>query len=177
MSGLLVCGTRRRAGRQPGGDADSARRPRRINVRGAWLHVLSDTLGSLQTIIAGILIWAYGLNWVDPMASVLTALLVLWSSWTLLRDSVSVLLEGAPRHLDTRDIDSALRAVPRVEDLHDLHVWTITSGFVALSVHVVASAEAPEDLLVILRDVLASRFEIDHSTIQVEVPSLDPNPS
>lgn len=147
-----------------------------LNVRGAWLHVVADTLGSLQAIGAGALIWAFGWSWVDPLASVLIALLVVWSSWTLLRDSLNVLLEGAPAHIDTRDIQQALLTTDGVRDLHDLHVWTITSGFVALSVHLVTTAEAPAALLWRVRTMLRERFDIEHSTIQLEPPAGDPVP-
>jgi len=144
-----------------------------LNVRGAWLHVLTDTLGSVQAMIAGGLIWAFGWRWLDPTASVLIAILVVWSSWSLLRDSVNVLLEGAPAGLDTREIEATLLDLHGVAALHDLHVWTITSGFVALSVHVVPSPAAPSNLLWHIREVLREHFDIEHSTIQIE----DPGPS
>lgn len=106
-----------------------------LNVRGAWLHVLADTLGSVQAIAAGALIWRFGRNIADPIASVLIALLVTWSSWSLLRDSVNVLMEATPRHIDATEVKEALSAVAGVVDVHELHVWTITSGFESLSVH------------------------------------------
>ncbi len=139
-----------------------------LNVRGAWLHVLTDTLGSVQAILAGGLIWAFGWRWLDPLASVLIALLVVWSAWSLLRDAVNVLLEAAPSHLDTREIEAALVAIDGVAAIHDLHVWTITSGFIALSVHVVAGPGAPDNVLWQVREELRSRFGIEHSTVQVE---------
>ncbi len=107
-----------------------------LNMRGAWLHVLTDALGSLQAIVAGALIWTYGWHWVDPLASVLIGLLVIYSSWALIRQSVSVLMEGAPGHISVDDVRGALLELPHVSNVHDLHVWTITSGFVALSAHV-----------------------------------------
>jgi cobalt-zinc-cadmium efflux system protein len=139
-----------------------------LNVRGAWLHVMTDTLGSVQAIAAGALILAFGWSWLDPLASVLIALLVVWSAWLLLRDAVNVLLEAAPENLDTREIESVLLAVDGVTELHDLHVWTITSGFVALSVHVVVDQGAPENVLWQIREELRARFGIEHSTVQVE---------
>ena len=139
-----------------------------LNVRGAWLHVLTDTLGSVQAIVAGGLIWAYGWRWLDPVASVLIALLVVWSAWSLLRESVNVLLEAAPVGLDTREIEATLLGLEGVAELHDLHVWTITSGFVSLSVHVVPSPDAPAHLLWQIREVLRERFDIEHSTVQIE---------
>ncbi len=144
-----------------------------LNVRGAWLHVLTDTLGSVQAIVAGALIWALGWRWLDPVASVLIALLVVWSAWSLLRDSVNVLLEAAPAGLDTREIEATLLGLVGVAELHDLHVWTITSGFISLSVHVVPTPDAPANLLWRIREVLHDRFDIEHSTVQIEAP--EPN--
>jgi cobalt-zinc-cadmium efflux system protein len=139
-----------------------------LNLRGAWLHVLSDTLGSVQAIVAGALIWAYGWQWADPAASVLIAALVTWSSWSLLRDSVSVLMEATPRHLDAGEIEGALAGVAGVREVHDLHVWTITSGFESLSVHVRVEDRDRDRVLAELRALLRERFGIDHSTIQIE---------
>ena len=139
-----------------------------LNLRGAWLHVLSDTLGSLQAIVAGVLIWVHGWHWADPAASVLIAGLVTWSSWSLLRDSVNVLMEATPRHLDAKEIEGALAAVPGVREVHDLHVWTITSGFESLSVHVRVTERDRDEALAELRALLRDRFGIDHSTIQIE---------
>jgi cobalt-zinc-cadmium efflux system protein len=118
-----------------------------LNVRGAWLHVLADALGSVQVIAAGALIAAFGWRWADPTASVLIAILVAYSSWGLLRDAVGVLMEGAPGGLDVDEVGNAIMATPGVRALHDLHVWTITSGFVALSAHVVVEPDCPDDVL------------------------------
>ena len=140
-----------------------------LNMRGAWLHVLTDTLGSLQAIIAGALIWAYGWYWVDPLASVLIGLLVIYSSWSLIRQSVAVLMEGAPGHINVDDVRSALLALPHVANVHDLHVWTITSGFVALSAHVTCPGDHNHDsLLSQAQRMLAERFGIRHTTIQID---------
>ena len=106
-----------------------------LNVRGAWLHVLTDALGSIQAIVAGGLIWLFGWNWVDPVASVLIGGLVIFSSWSLVRQSVSVLMEGAPGNINVDEVREALESIPGVTNVHDLHVWTITSGFAALSAH------------------------------------------
>ena len=107
-----------------------------LNMQGAWLHVLTDALGSLQAIVAGALIWKFGWYWVDPVASVLIGLLVIYSSWSLIRQSVTVLMEGPRGHIDVDKVRTALLELPHVSNVHDLHVWTITSGFVALSAHV-----------------------------------------
>ena len=142
-----------------------------LNLRGAWLHVLTDALGSLQAIAAGALIWAFQWHWADPVASVLIALLVIWSAWSLLRESVDVLLEATPPHLDVMEIRSALQSAAGVDDVHHLHVWTITSGFVALSAHVVPVRTPPPNLLWQLQQLLADRFGIEHATLQIEPPT------
>ena len=149
-----------------------------INLRGAWLHVLSDALGSAGAMIAGACAWAFGWRWVDPLASALIALLVLRSAWRLLNDAVDVLMEGAPTHLDTRDIRAALAETPGVLSVHDLHVWTITSDLVAMSGHVVVAPEIDAcdertRLLHALTTMLRSRFGIEHATIQIEPPGFD----
>lgn len=140
-----------------------------LNVRGAWLHVLTDALGSVGAIVAGALIWAFGWYWADPAASVLIGLLVIYSAWALLKETVAVLMEGAPGHLDVDAVRDAIRGVEGVSAVHDLHVWTITSGMVALSAHVVTSGARPHDVLLQeIHDVLHEAFEVDHPTIQIE---------
>jgi cobalt-zinc-cadmium efflux system protein len=140
-----------------------------LNMQGAWLHVLTDALGSLQAIVAGALIWTLGWSWVDPVASVLIGLLVIYSSWSLIRQSVTVLMEGAPGHIDVDAVRTALLELPHVLNVHDLHVWTITSGFVALSAHVTCPGEDNHDpLLRDARTMLAERFSIRHTTIQID---------
>jgi cobalt-zinc-cadmium efflux system protein len=140
-----------------------------LNVRGAWLHVATDALGSLQTIVAGGLIWWLGWRWADPVASLLIAALVIYSSWMLLRDAVAVLMEGVPRHLDVVEVREALAGVPGVVGVHDLHVWTITSGREALSAHLVVEEASPRGgTLEQVRDTLAGRFGIRHVTVQLE---------
>ena len=139
-----------------------------LNLRGAWLHVVSDTLGSVQAIAAGALVWAFGWRLADPLASVLISILVLASSYTLLRDSVHVLMEGTPRHIDATEVESALARVDGVVDVHDLHIWTITSGFVSLSTHARIADRDRRDVLEEMRDLLRVRFGIGHSTVQIE---------
>lgn len=140
-----------------------------LNMRGAWLHVVSDALGSVAVIISGILIALYGWNWVDPVISALISALIVFSSWRLLADSVWVLMEGAPGNVEVPEVREALGSVPGVIDVHDLHVWTITSGLDSLSCHVVSDESRPHvDLLKSLRDAVHEKFGIDHVTIQIE---------
>ncbi len=139
-----------------------------LNIRGAWLHVLTDSLGSVQTIAAGALITWLGWRWTDPIASVIIGALVIFSSWSLLKESLGVLMEGVPEHLVLDEVVEAMTGVAGVVAVHDLHVWTITSGFVSLSAHIVVGAACGEDVLWRVRALLNERFGIQHSTIQVE---------
>ncbi len=145
-----------------------------LNVRGAWLHVLSDALGSIGAIAAGALVWGFGWYWADPAASALIALLVVYSAWALLREAVAVLMEWAPGHVDVQQVEGCIAALPGVLAVHDLHVWTISSGMVALSGHVVAQNPAAHGkLLQEISDLLHRRFEISHATIQIEPEDFD----
>jgi len=140
-----------------------------LNIRGAWLHVLSDALGSVGAILAGTLIWAFRWNWADPAISAVIGLLIIYSSWRLLSESVSVLMESAPRGIDVDEVRNAMAALDGVHSVHDLHVWTITSGMDSLSAHVVIEDGRPAAaLLKEIRGLLASRFGIHHVTIQIE---------
>jgi len=140
-----------------------------LNLRAAWLHVLSDAWGSLGAIVAGLLIWAFGWHRADPILSTAIGLLVVYSAWRLLEEAVSVLMESAPRSIDVDAVRDALAAVPGVRGVHDLHVWTITSGMDSLSAHVVvAEGRSAPALLREIQDLLASRFGIHHVTIQIE---------
>jgi len=141
-----------------------------LNLRGAWLHVVMDALGSVQALAAGALILLLDWRWADPLASIAIAALVVVSAVSLLRDTVAVLMERAPSHIDVEEVRRSLLAERGVEGVHDLHVWTITSGFVALSAHVVAPA--PAGLLERLQVQLRERFGIEHATLQIEPETL-----
>lgn len=146
-----------------------------LNVRGAWLHLLTDALGSVGAILGGLAVWAFGWYWADPAVSVAIALLVVYSAWALLRESVAVLLEGTPAHISVDAVRAAMLEVDGVEDVHDLHVWTITSGMDAMSGHVVAGDESvvrrgSGAILADLHTMLHERFGLHHLTIQVEPP-------
>jgi cobalt-zinc-cadmium efflux system protein len=140
-----------------------------LNVRGAYLEVLGDAASSAAVIVAGAVIWATGWAIADPLASLAIALLILPRTWTLLRQAVNILLEAAPPHLDVSEIESALCAASGVRRVHDLHVWTLTSGREAMSAHVVVAPDAAKDrILEDLHVILHARFGIDHTTLQVE---------
>jgi len=140
-----------------------------LNVRSAYLEVLGDAASSGAVIVAGAVILLTGWNAADPMASVAIALLILPRTWTLLRHAVNVLLEAAPAHLNVTEIEAAILGAAGVRRVHDLHVWTLTSGREAMSAHVVVGPDVSRDkILDTLHVILHARFGIDHTTIQVE---------
>ena len=148
-------------------------RRRNLNVRGAFLHVAGDALGSVGAISAGIIMLTTGWYLADPVISVFIGGLILVSSWRLLRDSVGILLEAVPKHVDVKQLEGALKAVPGVEEVHDLHVWTVTSGFVALSCH--CEVDGRRDTHQVLADLfrlIHERYGIRHVTIQPELRTL-----
>lgn len=147
----------------------NAGRNESLNVRGAWLHVMTDALGSIGAIAAGAVIWLFGWRWADPVASIAIGLLVVYSSWSLLKETVGVLMESAPAGIDVDEVRDSLLDVAGVEEVHDLHVWTITSGMVSLSAHLVApGASERAAVLKAARKALHERFGIAHVTLQIE---------
>jgi cobalt-zinc-cadmium efflux system protein len=140
-----------------------------LNIHGAWLHLLTDALGSVAALVAGGLIWAFGWYWVDPAASIAIGILVIYSSWSLVKQAIAILMQSTPEHLDFDAVRGAIAAVPGVREVHDLHIWTITSGMESLSAHVVLlSGQDHQALLENVRQVLHQRFNIDHITIQID---------
>ena len=147
-----------------------------LNIEGAFLEVVSDLLGSLGVLVAGAIMWATGWWYADPVFSVLIGLFILPRTWVLTTQAVNVLLEATPADVNLAEVERALLGVEGVASVHDLHVWTITSGINALSSHVVlvAGAQSPVAASVVERveAVLKDRFNISHSTIQVEQVTL-----
>lgn len=140
-----------------------------LNLRSAFLHVIGDLAGSAGTILAALLIALFGWNLADPVISVAVGALIIVSAWRLIRESAGVLLEGTPAGLDYEQIAGAMLAVPHVAGLHDLHVWSITSGFPVLTSHVVVTDDVgSEGVLGDLQTLLAGRFGITHATLQLE---------
>lgn len=140
-----------------------------LNVRGAFLHVLGDTLGSIGVILAAIIIRFTGWTPVDAIVSLFIALLILVSGWRLVRETISVLLESTPRGLDSDALRRDLVDIPGVQDVHDLHIWTVTSGFVSLSCHAeVTSSDVADEVLRRATVLLRERYGIRHVTIQPE---------
>jgi cobalt-zinc-cadmium efflux system protein len=140
-----------------------------LNVRGAYLHVLSDALGSIGALLAAVIVAVTGWTPADPIVSVVISLLILGGAWQLLRESTDVLLEATPAHVSLDDVRRRLLAVPGVVDIHDLHVWTVTSGVVAMSGHAVVPdlARHPAALEAMLAEL--TRAGIQHSTLQLEI--------
>jgi cobalt-zinc-cadmium efflux system protein len=140
-----------------------------LNVSAALRHVVADILGSVGVIVAAVVILATGWEYADPVVSVAIGLLILASSWTILRDSVQILLEGSPAGTDVEQVGLAMAEVAGVKQVHDLHVWTITSGFPALAAHVLVDRDT--DCHATRRELeamLHERFELDHTTLQVD---------
>ena len=151
----------------------SGGRHHNLNVRGAWLHVMADTLGSIGAIAAGLAIYFLGWRWADPVASFVIASLVLYSAWGLVRETLGVLMEGVPKGIAIDEVTSALRGLPGVIDAHDLHVWSLTSGRNIATTHLVISEDADhQGVIDAANRTLAERFSIHHATIQVEYDEL-----
>ena len=147
----------------------SGARRESLNVRGAYLHVLTDLAAFAGTALAGGLVLATGWNRFDPIASLLVAGLIFWSSFVLLRESTRILLEVSPGGTEPRDVAEAMLAVLRVAEVHDLHVWTVGSGFPSVSAHVLVEGGADcHAIRLELARLLGERFGLSHSTLQVE---------
>ena len=145
-----------------------------LNIRGVWLHVMGDALGSIAAIVAGALMLLYRWYAADPLFSIFIGLLIVWSSWNLIREATNVLLEGTPAHINLAAVEDSILETEGVNDVHDLHVWTITSGREALSAHVIHGASVSQPaLLQELREKLHDRFGVDHLTIQMETPDFE----
>ncbi len=140
-----------------------------INVRGAFLHVIGDLLGSVAALVAALGIFLFGTTILDPLASMVVAALILTSAWSLLRHSSSLLMLSVPPHIAFEEVERSLRKIPRVTRIHDLHVWSVGEGTVALSCHLVADDAANRsDVLAAAQGMLRERFAIAHAVIQIE---------
>lgn len=149
-----------------------------INVRSAYLHMIGDAISALGVAIAGIVVLVSQWQWADPIVSFLIAGLILWSSWGILKESVSVLLEATPYGMDMHDVEKCIASVPGVLNVHDLHVWTVGPGVVACSCHILVAEQTIRQGQQILRTVveeLHHHHKINHSTIQVEVEGHEAN--
>ncbi|HEY9900323.1 MAG TPA: cation diffusion facilitator family transporter [Pantanalinema sp.] len=140
-----------------------------LNVKGALAHVIGDALGSVGAIAAGLLMWRFGWYLADPLISGLVGLLVLRSAWGLVTSSVDILLQSTPLHIDPAEVVHTIERIDGVVASHDLHIWTVTSGMVSLTCHIVIDElQRSMEVLAELRRLLHERFDIDHATVQVE---------
>jgi cobalt-zinc-cadmium efflux system protein len=143
-----------------------------LNLRGAFIHVISDAVGSVGAIIAGVVMLTTGWYLADPLISIMIGVLVLFSSWSLVKDSLSVLMQAVPKGIRLDEVRRTIEEVDGVSKVHDLHVWAVTSDIFTLSAHAVV--ESGEDFHVVLNgieDTLKARFNIEHTTIQLETES------
>lgn len=139
-----------------------------LNIRGAFLEALADLLGAAAVLLAALVILVTGWRLIDPLISVAIGLFILPRAWHLLRSVLKVLLEGTPPSVDMRALEAALKAVDGVVEVHELHVWTITSGFVAMSGHVEVDQRDSSEVLHDLQSGLRRQFGIEHATLQIE---------
>jgi cobalt-zinc-cadmium efflux system protein len=138
-----------------------------LNMKAAYLHLLSDSLGSIAAIIAGVVLWLTDWRPIDPIVTILFSILMLISSWSLVKEAIEILMESTPSHVDPTQVKADLMTLNGVVEAHDLHIWTVSSGRLALSVHLICEKPGSP----ILRDaqaVLKDRYGIIHTTIQVE---------
>jgi cobalt-zinc-cadmium efflux system protein len=145
---------------------------RDVNIRSVFLHMLGDTVSTAAVIIGGFVIHLTDLHWVDPVLSLLIAAMILWSSWSIMRETLHILLEGTPRSVDLNEIRSAMQGVEGVVGVHDLHVWSLTAQSHALACHVQViemSMSDCESVLERLNHQLRDHFGIHHTTIQLEI--------
>lgn len=145
-----------------------------LNTRSAFLHVLGDALASVGVIGAGIAIYFTGLTWIDPLVSILISVLILISSGRLLKETIHILAEGIPEGMTASGVAKTIQAVNGVAGIHDLHIWTVTPGYVALSAHVILEDQKlsdSENIMVELKKRLDDEYEIEHTTIQFECNS------
>jgi cobalt-zinc-cadmium efflux system protein len=140
-----------------------------LNIRGAFLHVVGDALGSVGAVVAALIMLFTGWYMADPMISFLIGILILYTSWELVRDSVDILMQSVPRGINTEEVQRAMEQVSGVIKIHDLHVWSVTSGVFTLSAHAVIDESGdPQAILDQVEARLKSAFSIEHTTIQLE---------
>lgn len=144
-----------------------------VNLRSAYLHVIGDALGSVGAIIAGLVMWLFGWYIADPIISVLVALLILKGAWGVIKHTVHILVEGTPITIDLNEVKKALESIEGVIDVHDLHIWTITSGLDSLSCHIlIADHQDSQKVLQEAIHFIEEHFKIRHTTIQIETSQI-----
>ena len=140
-----------------------------LNIRGAYLHMAADALVSLGEVVSGFVIWKFGLKWFDPLSSLVIAAVIFWSTWGLLRDSLNLAIDGVPGNMDPVAVREWLSSKPGVTDMHDLHIWPISTTETALTAHLLMPEPPGDDtFLNELAHELHDRFGISHATFQIE---------
>lgn len=140
-----------------------------LNIRGAYLHMAADALVSLGVVVSGLVIWKFGLVWLDPLSSLIIAAVIFWSTWGLLRDSLNLAVDGVPQNLDPQEIRQWLSDRPGVVGLHDLHIWPISTTETALTAHLLMPVPPEDDVFLHkIANQLQEKFGISHATIQIE---------
>jgi cobalt-zinc-cadmium efflux system protein len=149
-----------------------------LNMGGAFLHMLGDTLGSVAAIVAAVVIWTTGWVYIDIIASIILSVIILWGSLGLLKKTINIILNATPEHIDYQQVRSALCGMRHFSGVHDLHIWTLTSGYTVLSAHVCLEKDCAgsgcwHQCLLEARNMLSDRFGIEHTTIQLEPPEFN----
>ena len=142
-----------------------------LNLKGAFWHILGDTISSVGVIVAGVIIALTGWTQADPVVAVVIGIIILWGAVRLVRDSVDILMETVPKDISAETVVKVIKAIPGVEEIHDIHIWTITSGIIALSAHLMIQDQMVSlstDVRDSVNQVLAERFGITHTTLQLE---------
>lgn len=151
---------------------NESRNPKDLNLHSAYLHVIGDAISSVGVILAAILIYFTNWYWVDPLMSVFIGFIILFGSYRILRGSVHILVEGVPEGISIREVMQTLESIQGVQNVHDLHIWNICSGHVALSAHLTIEDNqslVQDDIIHMANQTLGNRFNIEHTTIQLEI--------
>ncbi|HSS21006.1 MAG TPA: cation diffusion facilitator family transporter [Pyrinomonadaceae bacterium] len=149
-----------------------------LNLRSAYMHTVGDAVSALGVVVAGVIVAFTGAAIADPIVSILIGVLILWSSWGILKESVNVLLEGIPKGMNMDAVERTITQVSGVMEVHDLHVWTVGSGIIACSCHITVAEQSilsGQNVLRVVADELQRKFGISHTTIQVEAEGCEPN--
>lgn len=145
-----------------------------VNIRGAYLHMAADAAVSAGVVVAGIIIWLTGAAWIDPLVSLVIAALIFWQTWGMLRETVEMSLAAVPRGIDYDGVEAALAALPGVQEVHDLHIWPMSTTEPGLTAHLLLPDGHPgDDFLHTAQTMLHARFGIGHATIQIETGATD----
>ncbi|MDY0103712.1 MAG: cation diffusion facilitator family transporter [Lentimicrobium sp.] len=144
-----------------------------LNIRGAFLHMAADAAVSVGVVIAGLLILVTGNQWIDPAISLFIILIILFSTWRLFTDSIDLALDAVPKNIDVEEVFSFLKSREGVSDVHDLHIWAISTAQVALTAHLIMPGGGNDDFLTSLQNDLEHQFNIGHTTFQIELSAID----